>query len=73
MMMLLLTMMLAGVPLVRHDFWTFDFDIAAVAAVDDGGGPGGSGLLLVGLADFADVARFDSNLAALGSGSIFGG
>ena len=52
----------------------FDADTSRAAAADDddAGGPGGSGPLLLDLADFADVARFDSNLAALGAGSIFG-
>ena len=53
-----------------------DADASRAAAADDddaaAGGPGGSSFLLLDLADFADVARVDSNLAASGAGSIFG-
>ena len=47
----------------------FDADASRAAAADDddAGGPGGSGPPLLDLA-----ARFDSNLDALGTGSIFG-
>ena len=53
-----------------------DVDASRAAAADDddaaAGGPGGSSFLLLDHAGFADAARFDSNLDAMGVGSIFG-
>ena len=52
-----------------------DVDASRAAAADDdaaAGGPGGSSFLLLDLAGFAEAARFDSNLDAVGVGSIFG-
>jgi hypothetical protein len=48
-------------------------DVDAVRAAAGGPGAiGGSAPLLLDLADFADSARFDSNLDVIGAGSIFG-
>ena len=51
-----------------------DFDFGAVGAAedDDDAGSGCSSFLLLDLAGLADAARFDSNLDAIGAGSIFG-
>ena len=53
-----------------------DFDFGAADDDDDdvdgAAGSGGSSFLLLDLAGLADTARFDSNLDAIGAGSIFG-
>ena len=50
-----------------------DFDVDAAAAADGAAcGSGCSSFLLLDLAGLADAARFDSNLDAIGAGSIFG-
>ena len=52
-----------------------DFDFGAADDADDvdvATGSGGSSFLLLDLAGLADGIRFDSNLDAIGAGSIFG-
>ena len=50
----------------------FDFGAADDDDVDVAAGSGCSSFLLLDLAGLADAARFDSNLDAIGAGSIFG-